>query len=62
MHDPLLVHVVQRAAQLGEVLPDGSFRNQLPLLLEVLDHPGGRKVEGFRDCSYGTKITHLWII
>ena len=42
MHDPLLVHVVQRAAQLGEVLPDGSFRNQLPLLLEVLDHPGGR--------------------
>lgn len=39
MHYPLVMHVLQGAAQLDKVLPDGSFRNEFLPLLEVSDHP-----------------------
>ena len=38
MHDPLGVHVFQRAAQLDKILPDGPLRNESLLFFEMLDH------------------------
>ena len=40
VHDPLLVHVLQSAAKLNKILPNRSFWNKFPLLLEVFDHSG----------------------
>ena len=40
VHDSLRVHMFQGGAQLDEILPDGSLRDEALLLLEVLDHPG----------------------
>ena len=36
MHDPTGMHVVEGTADLVEVLPDGSFRDQTLLFLKVL--------------------------
>ena len=41
VHDPLGVHVFQRAAQLYKILPDGPFRNESLLFFEMLDHSSG---------------------
>ena len=36
MHDPAGVHVLERTAELDEVLPDGPLRDQPLLFFEML--------------------------
>ena len=57
VHDALGVHVLERGAELGEILPDGALRDEALLLLEVLDHAG--KVAGIRQLQHDVQLVVL---